>query len=1329
MRLDALREVVRTGGAEQRAQAVASLQGEDAVRLYPALVALLLVESSLRVRTAVDEALRRRPPLEAAERPAPSPNLSERERAALTAALCHERAFLEVMLATPRGRDLLLEVSLEQAPLDEHLLGLCLETDARVIDDILALPLDVSGRSATLLVAFDRLEADARAAVLRALVWHALHAARTVAAEEVERARAAVILWVEGLLRAAGDDGALPTFEAFMEAGGAVGAGPVTARVEPPRPETTAALGGLTACLTLALDPAARRDEAALRAAAASDDAERRALGWRLLLAEGLVTPEEALAASAHAPVGVLVEVLRALPPDLSPGLAGAVCDLLSHRRASVRRAAVDVLARSPLLAAMAAAGLDPRAPGAPLDLLVALPGSLRGAAVARWLEAPRPPEEVARALAVVSPPPVDWAGWPALLGHEAPRVRAAARAALLRAPAHDPAAVVRLLEPAREEDPLAWARALEGLERAGGDPERRLARLLLDPLVRDDVAQVAVRALARRGDARARSALWAFVVGGEAGPWRRFGSRAARADALEALLGLPRPTDAPAVDDAVAERAPHLVADLREPPHVVAARMALRLLRDRDPWQVRLGLRLVEERGDDDEVRAAVTRRLREALARVTGSRRWRRLRAGAARLLRRFLPRAWVTPGSARGARALLPALLDAGARLGRAGLFADDVRPLLAHPDPALRLAAARLYPTLPGALPVRDLVRQVGSDVAREVLRAAHPLQVEALVLERLARARGGEAGPGDLWGWIAARPLPRFVEPVARFLDDRSTRDGALEALSALHRVPDARDAVERAADAVVARAVGSRDDAALGAAAALVRRLERWAAVARLLHGVTWAQKAARDEVVATLRAAQAQGHVPGRDDLAPLLRHGLWDVRQLALSLLRAGPAADLWPALRAAGPGPGRSLPTDFAKPFLGACEDAWEEAMGLAVERLLEHPSGEVARRALKLLNRREREVSTLALLLRLDELELRQPVLTTFSTWAARFLAVDAGGEAARAERLEALRRELRATIEALATAPRARAQPLMDAALGGEVSFARAAALVAIGRLGLVEREGEVARALDDPDPAVARCAAWAAGALADHAAASPHAPAIDAALARLARARDAEVRATARRALVRRLPLERGALEETLADAAPEVRLEALDAVMDRPEALALVGLEARLGDQDPRVRERVLAALERRMAGGGPAPAPDALRGAFADPQPEVRLAALRLVQAAGGELAQALRVEVGAALADPSVHVSGAAIDALSATAGERAQVPDDPTDPEADDDEADDGEPDDDGPDDDAARAAEPATPEEELPTSYALPEGEEDDEVTSYAADDEDEDAGG
>src|SRR5690606_36901349 len=145
-----------------------------------------------------------------------------------------------------------------------------------------------------------------------------------------------------------------------------------------------------------------------------------------------------------------------------------------------------------------------------------------------------------------------------------------------------------------------------------------------------------------------------------------------------------------------------------------------------------------------------------------------------------------------------------------------------------------------------------------------------------------------------------------------------------------------------------------------------------------LLGGVAWARQAARDEAIATLRAAQELGLVPARDDLAPLLQHGLWEVRQLALSLLRARPSDALWGAVRAAGPGPGRALPTDFAKPFIGACEDAWEESMGLAVERLLEHASGEVARRALKLLNRREREVSTLALLRRVDDPELRQPV---------------------------------------------------------------------------------------------------------------------------------------------------------------------------------------------------------------------------------------------------------------------------------------------------------------------------------------------------------------
>lgn len=1319
MRLDALREVVRTAGAEARANAVASLAGEDAVRLYPALVALLLVEPSLRVRGAIEEALRRRPPADEAERPAPPATLSERERSALAAALAHERAFLELMLASPRGRDLLLTIPLAEVPLDDHLVALCLVTDARVVNDVLALPFEAAGRSATLIAAFDALEPDAREAVLGALVWNALHAARTMAAAEVTRARAAVALWVQGLLEARAQDAPateLPDFAAFVAAGGSLGRGPVTATHELPGAETVAALGELARALKLTLDPAdaARRDPTALLALAVSPYAELRALGWRLLLRDGHATPAEALEAlQGETAPGVIVEVLRALPAGLSPGLGPRVCALLGHRLASVRRAAVDVLAQNPLLAALAATALDPRAADAPFEVFAALPEGPRAGALSAWLETPRAPEATVRALGLLTPAaPSTWPAWPTLLRHEGPRVRAAARAALVRLPVAEGEAALRLLEAsaAQAEDPLAWARALERFAPVGPGSTRtaQLVLLLLDELVHDAVAEVAVRALARRADSTARAALWTFVVGSApagARP-RRFGSRAARERALEALLALPASTDsqAPAVDPTVASVAPDLAPTLALAHHLQPAAFALRLLDDRDPWQVRLGLRLVEERGASDEVRAAISTRLRAALGRARESRRWRGLRVGWARLLRSLVARGWVGPGGVRGARRLLPALLDAGARHGHTGLWADDVRPLLADADAALRGAAARLYVTLPGALPLRELTRVAGPEVVREALRVGHPLQVEVVVLEQLARGRAGDAPLGDVGAWIAARPRPRFVAPVARFLDDPAARAGAVEALAALHRTPDARVAVEAVARDEVTRAVASRDDDALVAAVGLVRRLALWELVPPLLPGVAWAREGARAEVVAALREAKEHGLVPAKDELAPLLRHGLWEVRTLALSLLRAGGPDGLWDAVRPAGPTPGRTLPTDFAKPFLGACEDAWEEGMGLAVEALLAHSSGEVARRALKLLSRREREVSTLALLERVEDPELRQPVLTAFSTWAARYLAPAPAGtsEPARRELLEATRRDLRATLEALATAPRARVAPLLDAALTSAVPSERAAALFAIGRLGLVERQADLRGALASGDPVLARCAAWACGALAG-------APGLEGAdvdslagpLEALLRAREPEVRASARRALVRRLPATTpGPLEAALTDPDPEVRLAVLDAVVDRPDALAALTLEARLGDPDPRVRERVLAALARRASAPGAAEGKrlqaHALRGPLGDPQPEVRLAALDAVRAAG--LADALAQEVGDALADPSIHVSGAAIDALKVVLGEGPPP-------------AGDAEDDVDTVEDAPAPVAD-APAEDDAPISYGLEEGEED-----------------
>ncbi|MBX3469819.1 MAG: hypothetical protein KF878_23335 [Planctomycetes bacterium] len=497
--------------------------------------------------------------------------------------------------------------------------------------------------------------------------------------------------------------------------------------------------------------------------------------------------------------------------------------------------------------------------------------------------------------------------------------------------------------------------------------------------------------------------------------------------------------------------------------------------------------------------------------------------------------------------------------------------------------------------------------------------------------------------------------------------------------------------------------MASRDDDALAAAAGLVRHLGRWSLVEPLLDGVTWAREPARAEVVAALRAAQEAGVVPAPRALAPLLRHPLWEVRTLALSLLRAG-GRDLWATARAAGPAPGRSLPTDFAKPFIGVCEDAWEEAMGLAVEALLAHPSGEVARRALKLLNRRERHVATLALLLRLDDPELRQAALTTLSTWAGPALGAGGGGGAAQAEALEAARRELRATVEALATAPRAAAEPLLEAALASPVVFVRAAALG--GRSAGPRRARADVLAALDPDPALALrrvdrgCPRRRPRRLAAPGGGRPRARAADAGARR-------RVRAAARRALARRLP----------APAAPARGRSPARAQCgwsrraDRPPGGAQRWRSGAPGRPRPARARWVLAALERRLrAAGGPPPPAHALRGALGDPQPEVRQAALALVRAdADGTLAESLGPTLGEALADPSVHVSGAAIEALATVTG-AAET--------ANEEEAEAGT---------EATTAEGEAPraEDDLPASYGLADGEEDEDLpVSYGLGDGD-----
>lgn len=1302
MRLDALREVVRTGGAEERSSALASLAGETASALYGALVAIVLLDPSLRVRQEAEAALRRRAPDDQADRPAPHA-ATDRERSDVVAALLEDRGLLELLLVMPRGRDLVAALPMDQVPVDDRLLRLCLETDAAVIQDVLALPLDVSGRAATLLAALPDLAPAARGAIVEAVAWAALHGGTaTVPEKEVARAKTLVRLWVEGVIESRGDPTREPpSLEAFAAAGAFVARGPITlSPAEAPRTETVAILADLSQAVLLELVPRVAVDAAPLRALTTSPDAELRTTGWRALHRSQLATPAELLAAAqADRAPGVTVELLRALlPTPIPPAEAPRVVALLGHRVASVRRAAVELLARNPLVAALAAASLDPRAPDASLTLLAALPDALRGPSLAAWLEVDRPAADMARALGLLARPPSPlWLRWGALLASGAAVVRRAARDALLRLPPEEGPGVAPLLEARRLDDPLGWVR---GVERFGlADQQARLAHLALDETADKGALAAAVRVLggyARRGAPDCARSAWttlaALVLGGSdparEGRRRRFGDRLVRQAALDQLLAAPDPPDPPA---AGGEKEPVLAgrvdaatrALLDQPARLAWPDLVLALLGERDPWQVQLGLRAVhrvQSRAVATRVAPRVAELLAEVLSDARRSRRSRGRRAWLSRVARLLLPAGWVGVGPMARGRPLplLAALLDAAARLGRAGLWADSARPLLGHADAAVRRAAARLYPSLPGARPLSEVLVWVGPDAALEAVRAASLPQVEGVVLERLARVLDGTPqGPQDPGAWLEARPevaaRPAVSAALARLLAAPRGRALATRGLVALRRSgPEGRATARAALAADAAAALAGREDGPLREALALAAALEEPGLAATLLPAIAWAGEAARQELVAFVRGAleppdpSAAGVALSRDALAPLLAHPLGEVRTLGLSLLRKGDPQGLFAAVRSAGPCPGRQLPVEQAKPFLGACEDAWEDACGLAVEGLLVHDDGEVARRALKLLNRREREVSTTALLERVAEPELRQPVLTTFSTWAAAALEPQLAGLAGapRAERLEALRRELRAALELLATGARGAVGAALDDALASPVGPLRAAALRAIGRVGLAGRAPDLVAALAGSDAAQARAAALAAGDLLAARAAPEQRDALLAGLRRAAGAREAELRSSARAALVRVLdPGAAAEVEGLLVDPAPEVVLVGLAAALERPELLARLALEARLGDPDPRVREVALRGLARRgPAGpsGGDALA-QALRGPLVDPRPEVRLAALEVVRAWG--LADRLRHELASGLVDPSIHVSGATLDALEAVAG----APVEPLEPE--------------------------------------------------------------
>jgi hypothetical protein len=1204
MRLDAFRRSQANENPVARAAAIDALQRDEAERLEPALFAVWLTDSSYEVRRAVESALHRRGEDARKERPIPDDTTKD----ALAVELAEEEGFIALLAGSERGRDVLQHLPLERVPLEDLLLEEALRSEAPVLAAILALPLDVSGRSASLLARTRELDRPRRDALVGALVNAALQSAGVTDGKERDRTRAAFVLWFEGLLEAP----EAATFETFVAAGAKVQTGVVALAAETPAASSMTALADLARTVYLALaqkDPIL--DRGALEADLASTHAELRAVAWRLLARDGLVTPGELLAAAAREEPGVAVELLGSLPAAggaggrdaphaaLPPAFAPELMGFLGSKRATVRRAAAKVLRENPVIAALASATLDPRAESAPLEVLAAQPALLGVPALVAYLEVDRPPAKLAAALArLARAPSLTWPRWPALLEHRSRRVRRAAQAALERLPLADGPAVASRIIQILGDDPYAGLRLIEKFSLQG--QEDAVTRVLLDEAVSDETAETAVRILGRAG---AWTALWRFVVGEKK---KRYGSRGARRRALEALLALrPQPLEA----KLFGQEEPRVPYSRAEVPALRA------LLEDQDPNQGALALLYVSEHGVPRELELELGRFAARAFDMGVRSKSDRRRRACWTRLLRKLFR---IRPQGRTGAAVkLLPSILEAARRFRDISIAWTE---LLHHPSLEVRRSAVRLL-MIKRSASLAELLPKLEAETALEAVRVAHPDEVEALVLDQLALAlRGGRAELAPVVAWIEARPNARYVPLLVQLLRDPIRKGAASEALFALmgagHR-------------ALVLAAIRTtpRTEEELAAALALIERLDAPELVPDLLPSLSWASEAARQKLVELARRAREKKIDLKTHALAPLLEHQVLDVRLLALSFLRATGAPGLWETVRVHAP---RTASTDFAKAFLGVLEDQYEDEMGLAIEGLLGHGNGEVARRALKLLSRREREIATLALLEHLEDEELRQPVLTAFATWATRFL-----GKGLSPELLEDARREVRAKIMALATGTRATV--LETLARPSTVSFVRAAALFAIGRQGLDERRGDVRAALAQNDPVIQRCAAFAAASLGGD-------DEMDGLLRRLAAAREPEVRATARQALVKRLDpaKSRPELESILSDPAPEVRLAVVQACVERPAVLGAISLEAWIGDESPAVRLLVLKGLAK-----GPKKPASVLRPALGDTHPEMRQAALEVVLAWGA--LDEVKREVGDLLADPSIHVSGAALDVL--------------------------------------------------------------------------------
>ena len=1263
--------IVALSEADAAARA-ALLAGAGAGASEGVLLAALLVDTSSQVRQRLEVALAARPAAALQARPHPGylDGAGVRVQAKVWAADRAVAAELVAgLLGYERGRELLSELPLSVEPaLDDLLVEIGRSAPPQLLGPLLRLPLDLSGRLGTLLAELPERDATARRALLGGLARSTLAEGSVVRDGERSAGEELLVLWAEGLLALRAEGGLdAPSLEDFVRAGASFGRGALTRTAPPVAPATVAALSGLARALWLTLGPPAQATHPspeAFRADIGHPSAEVRYAAWRLRLASELCDPAElvgAVEAAAQIEPGLAVALseLIAQAPGLSltRGDARRLVALLEHERVSVRRAVVATLAASPASAALAAACLDARSPRAPLRLLAAQAPSPASASLRAYLEVERTPELTAEALgALVQPPPATWEAWPRLLDHTSSPVRRAAQEALLRLPVSERGAMEPHLVGASASlvVAVAWRFELPGQHAA-------LEALLLAPEVSDLDARRGVELAIRYADPRAWALAWRFLVGRER--THIGGGRRARREALELLLAAPPPAQREDASLPALTWAPAGVS-----PRELVARALVRLSGDRDPARVRLALRWLEAGGlvtsGARELYESLGDLLWNTLGLVQAERGGRAFSAWWRRLARRVFSRRWVRPPARQRGRAarvqLLAALLDDATRRDARELYPALLVPLYGHSDPDLSRAAVRASVALLET-PLPRLLAHEREQVVLEAIRVGHPDAVQAAIARELRAGLREERG-GLTRGlrWAQLRPDPVQVEILGEAL-----RQAGGEARAAIYRqllllasTPQARARVRAALEAEREAADLARHEGRLRGVVEAGVSCEDWELVERALPALAWAGETTRRALRDALAAATQRGHALAPAALEPLLRHPLGEVRTLAVSLLRKSGAPRPWALARSAGPGIELGS-TEFSKRLLGLCEDGFEASMLLSLEALLSHPSGEVARRALKLINRQQQTLAAPVLLRHLDDPELRQPILTVFSTWARGGLvgggdALEEGSALAGAEALEDARRALRARLALLSEGPRGRVIELLPQARAGLWSEA-VAGLLAVGRHGLEEERAWVAAALAHEDPVLRRAACLAARELAPDASEAGGSRPLDALLESCARAREAPLRASARAALVARLP-QGASLEPWLSDESPEVTLAALRAYRERPESLAGTGassapgavdLRTHLASSDPRIRAAALRALSEGRPGD-----PVALEGVLRDPAPEVRREALRVVEAWG--CSEATAAVLGELLSDPALAVAAAALDLVGLSLG---------------------------------------------------------------------------